>query len=99
MLDSAVSSTMECSNDELLRIMIKARDVSLTLEHQKNTSILNIFKATVDGIYSNDDSQVTVKASVNGVAVLAIITQKSSLAMNLTKGCVVYLQVKSVALV
>lgn len=99
MLSSVLNSNGELTSEDPLRVMIKARDVSVTLEHQSNTSILNIFKAKVDEIYCDDDSQVTVKASINGIAILAKITQKSSLSMHLAQGVIVYLQIKSIALI
>lgn len=81
-----------------MRILIAARDVSLTLERQKNTSILNIFRAEVDAFLCDDGSQVTVRSLVNGVPILARITKKSLALMAIKKGDIVYLQAKSVAL-
>ena len=78
--------------------IIHVRDISITLEHQKNTSILNIFCAKVDDFICDDDAQVTVRAMVNEVPILARITQKSLATMSLEKGDTVYLQAKSVAL-
>lgn len=80
-----------------IRLRILARDVSLTLEHQKNTSILNIFPATVDAIMEENPAQVTVRVSVQGVPVLSRITKKSASALDLKVGTQIYVQVKSVA--
>lgn len=81
-----------------VRVLIAARDVSVTLQHQENTSILNIFQAKVDDFLCEDNSQVIVKSIVNGTVILARITKKSLQMMNLQKGDIVYLQAKSVAL-
>lgn len=81
-----------------VRLRIIARDVSLTLEHQIHTSILNIFPATVEAIASEGKAQVMVKLSINGVPVLSRITRKSSALLQLTPGKQVFAQVKSVAL-
>ncbi len=45
----------------VVRLRVIARDVSLTLARQTDTSILNIFPAIVDEIVPTGDSQVTVK--------------------------------------
>jgi molybdate transport system ATP-binding protein len=83
---------------EEVRVLIAARDISITLERQENTSILNIFCAKVDDFICDDGAQVTVRAIVNEVPILARITQKSLMKMALRKGDTVYLQAKSVAL-
>jgi len=81
-----------------VRLQILARDVSLTLERQTGTSILNIFPAIVDKIAQEGSSQVTVRLRLGDLALLARITRKSAQNLNLTPGSKVYAQVKSVAL-
>ena len=80
------------------RLRLAARDVSLTLERQSSTSILNIFSATVDEITEKGQAQVTVRLLVGGVPLLARITRKSAVELDLQSGKPVYAQVKSVAL-
>jgi len=80
------------------RLRLAARDVSLTLERQSSTSILNIFSATVDEITEKGPAQVTVRLLVGGVPLLARITRKSAIELDLQSGKPVYAQVKSVAL-
>lgn len=82
-----------------VRVLVAARDVSITLERQSNTSILNIFKARIDQIEDAGLAQVNVRLSSNGVSVLARLTKKSAVSMKLKIGDVVYLQAKSVAIV
>ncbi len=81
-----------------VRLRILARDVSLTLAHQTDTSILNIFAATVDDIVAEGSSQVTVRLSVADSVILARITRKSADLLGLKPGLQVYAQTKSVAL-
>lgn len=82
-----------------VRLRLAARDISLTLEPQAGTSILNIFPATVDQIQPVGDALVTVRLLINGTAVLARVTKKSMTLMALKNGSQVFAQVKSVALV
>lgn len=81
-----------------VKLMLAARDVSITKERQTGTSILNIFAATIDAFVENGESQVTVRLSANATPILARITKKSAALLNLKKGDSVYLQAKSVAL-
>jgi len=81
-----------------VRLRVAARDVSLTLEHQSNTSILNIFPATVDEIKNEAAAQVTIRLLLAGVPLLASVTRKSAVMLDLKPGKLVYAQTKSVAL-
>lgn len=81
-----------------VRLRIAARDVSITLERQSSTSILNIFPATVDEVIPEGEAQVTVRLVMKGIPLLARITRKSAAVLELTPGKQVYAQAKSVAL-
>ncbi len=81
-----------------VRLRIAARDVSLTLDHQSDTSIQNIFPATVQEVVPKGDAQVTVSLKVGDVYMLACITRKSASVLDLKPGKSVYAQVKSVSL-
>ena len=81
-----------------VRLRVIARDVSLTLEHQTHTSILNIFPATVQEITPEGTSQVMIRLLIHGVPLLARITRKSASLLELKPGKEVFAQVKSVAL-
>jgi molybdate transport system ATP-binding protein len=80
-----------------VRLRLLARDVSLTLEPQAGTSILNIFPATVEDLASDGDARVTVRLLAGGVPLLAQVTRKSADLLRLTAGKQVYAQAKSVA--
>ena len=81
-----------------VRLRVAARDVSLTLAPQADTSILNIFPTTVDEIIPEGKAQVTVRLMVGDVPMLTRITRKSAVELGLKPGQSVYAQVKSVAL-
>ena len=81
-----------------VRLRILARDVSLTLERQTDTSILNIFPATVVEISEENESQNLVRLDANGVPVLSQVTRKSTAVLGLAPGKRVYVQAKSIAL-
>ena len=82
-----------------VRLRVLARDVSLTLEHQSGTSILNIFPARVEALAEEKPSRVIVQLKAAGVPMLSRITRKSAAALKLRPGQQIYVQVKSVALV
>ncbi len=81
-----------------VRLQVHARDVSLTLEPQAGTSILNVFPAKVDHIAVEGPAQVTVRLLAGEVALLSRITRKSADTLGLVPGKAVHAQVKSVAL-
>jgi len=86
-----------------VRLRIAARDVSLTLEQQANTSILNIFPASIEEMMEDSPSQILVKLSIGDCStedcyMLARVTKKSASSLNLQLGKKVFVQAKSVAL-
>ena len=81
-----------------VRLRLAARDVSLTLQRQSGTSILNILPVTVDEISLDDDAQVTVRVLAGDEPILARITRKSALELGLQPGKQVFAQVKGIAL-
>ena len=101
-LDSALGRVTVVSQGldigQSVRLRLAARDISLTHEPQKGTSILNIFAAEVEQIKPVSEALVTVRLLLNGVPVLARLTKKSVDLLQLEKGSKVYAQVKSVAI-
>lgn len=81
-----------------VRLRVIARDVSLTLNRQTETSILNIIPVTIDDISDHGSSQVLVTLDAKGVALLSRITRKSAAQLELSPGRRVYAQIKSVAI-
>lgn len=80
------------------RLQVLARDVSITLEHQSKTSILNIFVTRIDAMRAEGSAQITLRLMIGSTAILARITRKSAIELDLQIGQQVYAQVKSVAL-
>lgn len=80
-----------------VRLRIAAQDVSLTLQAQSDTSILNIFPAKISSIIAESESQMTVHLSMGNVQLLARLTRKSVTSLNLEEGKQVFAQIKSVA--
>ena len=84
---------------QTLRLRIQARDVSLTLQHQTDTSILNILRAAVTELSQDSPGQVMLRLNVEGCQLLARISAKSVDALHLAPGQTVYAQIKGVAIV
>jgi len=81
-----------------VRLRVTARDVSLTLEHQTDTSIQNIFAATIDELIPEGSAQVVARLKCGDAPMLALLTRKSATTLGLKPGKPVYVQAKSVAL-
>ncbi len=82
-----------------VRLRIQARDVSLTLHRQSDTSVLNILQASVSDLVEDSPGQLMVGLDVNGTRMLARISRKSAALLQLAAGKPVFAQVKGVAIV
>jgi molybdate transport system ATP-binding protein len=85
-------------NGTRLRLRILAQDISLTLEPQRGTSILNIFGVIIKDIFPFSTAQDTVLLDLAGTPLLARITRKSKDLLGLRSGDKVFAQIKSVAI-
>ena len=81
-----------------VRVVVNAKDVSLAIENEVSSSILNIFPTTILEIVEDSPGQMLIKLDANGIHILARITKKSSVLLKLKVGILVYARVKSVAL-
>ena len=81
-----------------VRVRIQARDVSLTLQHQAATSVLNILPAIVAELAEDGPAQVMVGLDLGGARMLARITRKSAELLRISVGSAVHAQVKGVAI-
>jgi len=82
-----------------VRVKMYARDISLTLSVQPDSSILNHLAAVVvDMADAGNPAQVLVQLDAGGTPLLARITRRSQVMLGLTPGSHVYAQIKSVAL-
>jgi molybdate transport system ATP-binding protein len=88
---------LQHKNDKV-RVRVLARDVSLTLEQQTDTSILNIIPATVTDLMADASAQTLVRLDVAGTPLMARITRKSAAALELKPGKQLYSQIKTIAL-
>lgn len=84
---------------QTVRLRIQARDVSLTLQRQTDTSVLNILPATVAELAEDSPGQVMVGLDLGGTRILARITRKSADVLQLTPGLPVHAQIKGIAIV
>jgi molybdate transport system ATP-binding protein len=84
---------------EAIRVVVKARDVSLTLQAPEPGSILNVLPARVVGIAdAQASSHVMIRLDVAGTPLLSRITRFSSDRLGLAAGMQVWAQVKAVSL-
>ncbi|MGD2082982.1 MAG: molybdenum ABC transporter ATP-binding protein [Chromatiales bacterium] len=81
-----------------VRLRILAGDVSITLERQSGTSILNIFPVRVAGLVREGPAQVMVRLDAGGAHLLARVTRRSVAELGLEVGSRAFAQVKSVSL-
>lgn len=82
-----------------IRLRIPAREVSLTLSHAQDTSILNILAGTVSEIGIDEEANsALVKVKIGDQFLLSRITHRSLKNLALEIGQSVYAQIKSVGL-
>lgn len=81
-----------------LRVQIYARDVSIVLETSRATSILNVLPATIIDIADGESGQSIVRLEVENQPLLAHITRKSAVVLNLKIGKEVFVQIKGMSI-
>ncbi|HYP67065.1 MAG TPA: molybdenum ABC transporter ATP-binding protein [Thiobacillaceae bacterium] len=83
-----------------VRLRVLARDVSLALEQQTGTSILNTLPADVVEIADDTHpAQVLVKLELGASPLVARVTKRSAAALGLRPGHAVWAQIKAVAVI
>lgn len=83
-----------------VRVRILARDVSLSLEHQHDTSILNLLPGTVTGVVDDSHPALSlVRVEVGGTPIVSRVTRRSAAGLGLVTGMPLWVQVKAVALI
>ncbi len=80
-----------------VRVRIMAQDVSLALSPPTMSSILNILPVTVMELSELAGHQTTIRLRAGNQTILARITRKSAVVLQLVKGMQLYAQIKSVA--
>ncbi len=91
-------SDSELQTDQLVRVRVPARDVSIALSKPADSSILNILHAHIDALENSHSSKVLLRLKIGKQYLLARITRKSAQQLQLRTGLGVYAQIKSVAL-
>lgn len=85
---------------DMARLRILARDVSLAVSPQSETSVQNALPCTVEAITSdNHDALALVKVRVGDAPLLSRMTRRSVASLQLEPGKVMWAQVKSAGLV
>ena len=82
----------------VLRVQIYARDVSIVLEVPRATSILNVLPATIIDIVDGESGQTIVRLKVGSQPLLAHITRKSAIVLNLKIGKGLFVQIKGMSI-
>lgn len=80
-----------------VRIRIRANDVSLCLERPEKTSILNVLPAEVRRISGEEGASSLLHLSIGKDFILARITRRSLVDLEIREGSKVYAQIKSIA--
>ncbi|WP_082621979.1 molybdenum ABC transporter ATP-binding protein [Bordetella sp. N] len=82
-----------------MRLVVRARDVSLTLTPPQDSSILNVLRVRVEDMAETPEAaQIMVRLDADGTPMLARITRYSRDQLALAPGSQVWAQVKSVSL-
>jgi len=82
-----------------VRLRILARDVSLALTRHSGTSILNTLSAAVQEIADDTHPALAlVRLNVGGSPLVARVTKRSAVALELVAGKILFAQIKSVAI-
>jgi molybdate transport system ATP-binding protein len=82
----------------LSRLQIYASDVSIVIEASTTTSILNVLPATITGLTDDHGGLTVVRLQVGTQTLLAHITRKSALLLNLHIDMAVYAQIKGTSI-
>ena len=81
----------------IVRLRMRASDISLCRVRPDSSTILNIVPAVVEAIQSGSGPSVFVRLKIGEDAVVARVTRRSIRELELQHGDVVYAQIKSVA--
>jgi molybdate transport system ATP-binding protein len=79
-----------------MRLRIAASDVSLVRERPAQTTILNVLRATIEEIRQVDEARALLRMGIGNQYLLAQVTNRSVMRLELREGERVFAQVKSV---
>jgi molybdate transport system ATP-binding protein len=83
---------------QAVRLQIAARDVSIALTPPRDSSIVNVLPCTVTARADDDRGRTLLRLDVGGVKLLARVTRRSAVALDLREGTEAHAQIKGVAL-
>lgn len=81
----------------MLRVRVRANDVSLCLERPGGSTILNILPAIVEAVSDSGNASKLVRLTVGDDRLLSRVTRRSANVLGLRPGMEVFAQIKSVA--
>ncbi|MCP5141354.1 MAG: molybdenum ABC transporter ATP-binding protein [Gammaproteobacteria bacterium] len=87
------------AEDSAVRVRVLARDVSLALQRNEGTSILNLLPAEVVEIAEESAAQRLIRLQIGNTAVVARVTARSEHLLGLQPGKPIWAQIKSVAII
>lgn len=93
-------SISQASNDPYskVRLNIQAKDVSISLSHAMDSSILNILNGTILNIKQETNGHCLIQVEVDGQVLLSRISGYSMKRLNLKPSQSIFVQIKAVAL-
>ena len=89
---------IDAETGTIIRIRVRARDVSIALEEPKGLSIRNALKARISDISLEEGAFAEVLLDLDGIGLRARITRESVTALKLEAGMTVYALIKSSAI-
>jgi molybdate transport system ATP-binding protein len=82
----------------MVRVRVRARDVSLALSRPADASFLNVLAGTVSAVGAEAGASVDVQLDVSGIPLIARITRKSVATLGLRPGKGAFALIKAVAI-
>ncbi len=89
---------VEALPGELVRVRVRARDVSLALSRPSGLSIRNVLAGTVVSLGHEEGPSMDVQLDLRGTPLIARITRKSARELDLRAGLEIYALIKSVSI-
>jgi molybdate transport system ATP-binding protein len=86
-----------CEAGQTLRVRVAASDVSLALVPPQASSIVNVLAATVCDRRDDDQGRSLIQLDIGGARLLARVTRRSAVTLELRPGLTLYAQIKGAA--
>lgn len=92
-------SGMLLTENQQTRILVHAKDVSLTLDKAENSSILNILPVEVSKIHQEKKGKHVIECLLGQTKILSVISIRSLHKLNIKQGLKLFAQFKATAMV